>query len=317
MSRDREGVVDQAIGWHLRLADASGADWHAFTDWLGEAPEHAAAYDRIATDDLLVAMATDVGAAPNAPIAMAIEPRPSRRRGYRRWAFAGGAAVAAALVAIVVIPAPDPQATRYVVATAPGEHRAVTLADGTRIDLNGGTRITLDHASTRLALLDAGQAMFHVRHDAAAPFEVRAAGVALRDLGTAFEVTRDERRLDVRVAEGAVLFRPDREAIALTPGMSLAKRDEEELPRLGRVPVADIGAWRTGRLSFSEARVRAVARTIERTTGIRLDVAPALAERPFTGSFRLTGRAERDIPHVAALAGVTYEHRHEGWVLTP
>lgn len=322
MSRERVDMVDQAIGWHLRLADAPERDWRDFTDWLAGSPAHAAAYDRIAMDDLLVGLAAQAGATATVPgpvAAVAAETFPADGRPARRWRrhAAGALAAAAAIVVAVTIPASHRPATAYVVATAPGEHRVVTLADGTRIDLNGDTRITLDRARPRAALLDAGQAVFHVRHDAGVPFEVRTAGVALRDLGTVFEVTRDERRLDVRVAAGAVLFRPDREAIALGPGMALAKRDGEDRPVLGRVAVAEVGGWRAGRLSFGETRLRTVARAVARTTGVRLDVAPALADRPFTGSFRLTGRAERDIPHVAALAGATCSHRRQGWLLTP
>ncbi len=51
---DRQDIVDHAILWHLRLRDASEAEWRDLVRWLESSPEHAAAYDRIVTDDVLV-----------------------------------------------------------------------------------------------------------------------------------------------------------------------------------------------------------------------------------------------------------------------
>src|SRR3546814_9914530 len=66
---------------------------------------------------------------------------------------------------------PDPSAP-YTIATVPGARRTIDLADGSRIELNGDTRITLDKAAPRFASLDRGEAMFHVRHDDSDPFVV-------------------------------------------------------------------------------------------------------------------------------------------------
>ncbi|MDT9096625.1 FecR family protein, partial [Escherichia coli] len=89
------------------------------------------------------------------------------------------------------------------VETAAGQRRVLTLGDGTRIEMSGGTRLTLDHHDNRIAALDRGQALFTVRHDAAHPFTLTAGGVAVRDLGTVFDVARDGSRLAVQVASGS------------------------------------------------------------------------------------------------------------------
>ena len=66
--------------------------------------------------------------------------------------------------------------------------------------------------------------MFTIVHDAARPFEVEAGGATMRDLGTVFNVVAGARRVEVGVAEGAVLFDPSGAAVNLTPGMTLAPR---------------------------------------------------------------------------------------------
>ncbi len=315
MSQVGTDVIDQAIGWQVRLAEASEQEWRDFAAWL-ETPAHAASFDRIATDDLLVGMVAK--SAPAAvPAPQAIAPARQYPRRLRAWAAGGGGALAAAIVAAFLIPGGnEADAMRYTVATAPGEHRSLTLGDGTGIELNGGTRITLDRSRPRFAALDLGQAVFHVRHDPAHPFEVRTGDAVLRDFGTVFEVTRDAERVDVQVAEGAVMFRPDRERIMLRPGMSLRRQHGRAPVTLGRVPVENVGSWRGGRLTFSEAPLGEVARAIERTSGIRLDVAPAASARRFTGSFRLSGNPQRDVAHVAALADVHYLRQRQRWLIT-
>ena len=60
MSGASDAIVDQAIAWHLRLAHASDDNWMAFTAWLEADPAHAAAYDRIITDDIYAAPALDL-----------------------------------------------------------------------------------------------------------------------------------------------------------------------------------------------------------------------------------------------------------------
>ncbi|QHL90470.1 hypothetical protein GVO57_06010 [Sphingomonas changnyeongensis] len=78
----------------------------------------------------------------------------------------------------------------------------MTLADGSRVDLNGGTRIALDRGNPRFARLERGEALFTIVHDEARPFEVHAGDAVLRDLGTVFDVVREPDRLRVAVAEG-------------------------------------------------------------------------------------------------------------------
>lgn len=41
----------------------------------------------------------------------------------------------------------------------------------------------------------------------------------------------------------------------------------------------------------------------------------ALAQRPFTGMVVLTGKAERDVPHLAALIGADWRHDGEDWII--
>lgn len=89
------------------------------------------------------------------------------------------------------------------VTTGAGKVRVVRLADGSRVTLAPRSAITLDGASRQVRLLS-GAAFFQIRHDAAHPFRVFAGKAIATDLGTAFEVRRDDDGVHIAVREGRV-----------------------------------------------------------------------------------------------------------------
>ena len=302
-----DAVVLQAIDWHVRARDMAEADWARFVDWLEADPAHALAYDRVAAQD----RALPAIAAPLAPPA-------ARPLLPRRWAFGvGGTAIAAGIVALM-IPAILPKAAQpWSVETRPGEQRTVALADGTRIDMDGATRLDLDRSAPRRVTLAAGEAVFHVRHDAADPFTVRSGDLSVRDVGTVFDVTRTGKRLDVAVAEGSVLFQPDRDKIALTAGKRLSADEGLGSVTLGTVEPATVGGWRDGHISFAGEPLASVFAAVDRRYGTTVHLAGGLSGQPFTGMVALTGGADRDIPHLAALIGATWRRDGKQWILSP
>ncbi|MBN8811072.1 MULTISPECIES: FecR domain-containing protein [unclassified Sphingomonas] len=312
MTADRVSIVDQAIAWHLRLAEADETGWAAFVAWLEADPAHAEAYDRLAAGDRLLDAAT-FSAAP-APVADNDNPAGPRRWW---WALGAGGAVAAALSVVALQPGLlKPPSSAYVVATANGERKTVTLGDGTRIELGGGTAIRLDRADDRVASLERGEAVFHVRHDPARPFTVDAAGVAVRDLGTVFDLAVADTRIHVAVAEGSVMVAPEREALRLGAGDAVAlDRGSGRIARSRLAPEL-VGGWRTGSLSFDGARVGDVAAALTRLYGTELALAPNLSNKPFTGMVRFTGAADRDVPHLAELIGATSRREGNRWILS-
>ena len=310
-------IIDQAIDWHIRQADMTDRDWRAFVLWLEADPAHAAAFDRVSIDQDL--LAHQPAAAPVAlPLTPANDQFAPARRSRQRWIWAvGGTAVAAGLVALVMPLAMAPASDPYWLQTRPGQRQDVALADGTRIELSGGSRLQLDRRNPRLASLETGEATFHVRHDDHDPFTLRSGDLTVRDLGTVFNVARDGTRLDVQVAEGSVLFQPDADAVKLTAGTALSAREDSSSLALSHVAVDTVGGWRRGRLAFTGEPLAHVADTIHRLYGTNLTLDPGLSVRPFTGMVRLTGAAERDIPHLAALVGAGWRRDGERWILSP
>lgn len=310
MVTDDDPLRAAALDWLIRQRDPDFGDWEAFADWLAADPARAAVYQEMAAADADVADLLAI-----APSPMAAPPmRQATRRRFLGWA---GGALAASLVAgisghMLLQAQPDP----YSVQTAAGERRSVTLADGSRIDLNGATRVTLDRRDPRIATLDRGEALFTVVHHEKRPFRVHAGEAELLDVGTVFNVVRDGGDLSVAVAEGAVVYNPDREAQRLDAGRTLTVRRGDPVIRIGTADPAVMTAWRQDRLIYDGAPIGLVARDIARNLGVAIAAAPDVAARPFRGVITLDRETDRFLARLGPLLDVSVRRGEQGWVLT-
>ena len=317
MAVEAANIVDQAVDWHLRQGDMDDSAWREFVLWLEADAAHARAFEAIALDLALLSDNPELYPEPTAPVErQPAAPQPARRV----WAWAGGGVAVAAAASLTLMVSPigvGHKSAPYTVETKPGVPREIALVDGTRIELNGATRLLLDHADPRIATLETGEATFHVRHDANAPFTVRSGAMTVQDLGTVFNIERDGTRFDVQVAEGSVLFQPKREAVTLNAGAGISAREDLGTVALTKVDVARVGGWRTGAIAFVGEPFGRVAAVLKRTDGVILSVDPSLSQQPFTGMVRLSGKAAQDVPHIAALVGAEWHQDGERWFISP
>ncbi|APX66630.1 FecR domain-containing protein [Sphingomonas sp. gentR] len=300
---------EQAIDWHVRQRDMSAAEWDAFATWLEDSPANARAYDAVAMADALLA---DPVTEPE-PVIVETPVAANDNRGWGRWWLMGGVAAAVALIAGPVLMQARPDIR--VEQTRPGETRAIALNDGTQVELAGGSRLQLDRNDTRIATLESGQALFRVRHDASAPFELRSGDVAIRDVGTVFNVRREGARLDVTVAEGAVALAPQGQTIQLTAGQGARLDEARGSLRRVQVDPAMVGGWRRGLLDLDGDTVDTIAARLQSAYGMRIAVEGPLAKRSVTGLVRVTGDASRDVPRLAKLIGAEWRQSGGDWIL--
>ncbi|QXT36371.1 FecR domain-containing protein [Sphingomonas sanguinis] len=313
MSQDRlspaHGVDTVALDWALRMADPARADWDAFTDWLEADPGHAERYDRAAATLLDAEEALSVQPEVAAPVAIAPEPELVQRHPLR-WI---GGAMAAALIGAIGVSAWQDRPQPYAVETAAGETRRIPLSDGSSVTLAGLSRVELDHAEPRRAVLARGEALFQVRHDAQHPFAVQAGTLALIDLGTVFDV-RMGGQTRVAVAEGAVMIDPKGAALRLDAGQAVTV-DGSQLTRSAVEP-EEVGGWREGRLAFDGTPLGMVAEDVSRFLARPVTVAPAIAARPFRGTIDLEA-VRRDPAVLGPLMDVRVRQAATGWMLEP
>lgn len=316
MAEDRHDMETAALDWVIRMRDPGFDGWEEFEAWLGADPAHADVYHRLAIADQ--DMAELLAAAP-VPAEMpsnvvALPQRSLPRRPLTRRAWLGGA-IAASVAGLIGLGMIERQPALYQVETAPGMRRTVTLGDGSRIALNGGTRITLDRKDPRHATLERGEALFDVVHDDDAPFKVLVGDATLVDVGTSFNVVRDGRVTAVQVSEGAVVYNPDGEAVRLDAGRRLRAEDGDPHIELAAVAPEAVAGWREGRLIYDGQTMADVAADLTRWSGETVRADPRVAAQRFRGVLSL-GKDD-DVADLASLLDVDVRRSGREWILSP
>ncbi|HEY6815239.1 MAG TPA: FecR domain-containing protein [Croceibacterium sp.] len=327
-SEPDQDLVAQAVAWHLRLKDGTGAEWRAFVEWLEADPARSEAYDRVEAADAMIAgtfgsavaleapvIADDAAVARGAP-AFANDDDPDGGVSHRRWLMGLAAGIAAAVSLVVatsfLISRPD----HYEVASAPGEQRRVDIGDGSYALLNGDTRLVLDRNDTRSVELVNGEATFTVGHDSDRPFTVMSGRHHVQDLGTTFNVTRDRDDFSVEVIEGTVVYDPDAAAVPLSAGQGL-RASGSGSPVVFRIDPQAIAGWRGGQLTYVNAPMSRVATDLSRTLGVTISSEASVAGQPFTGVVRIEEDVATTISGLALAADVHARRVPDGWVFEP
>jgi len=256
-------ITDQAADWVERKMHStwSTADDAALESWLAEAPSHRIAFWRLE------------GAWGETSRLAALRSPPSLRSRAmsvprNRLPVSKSLAVAAVIVAFGFAASGYLAARDVTYSTGIGERKTLTLADGSRIELNTSTVLRAGRSgNTRKVWLDKGEAYFRVKHDAAHPFEVVAADQRITDLGTEFNVRTDGGRLRIAVVQGRVRFdgKNGNAHAELLPG-DVAVAEASKLS-LTRVPVPELAtrlSWRSGKLMFHHTPLAQVAAEFNR-----------------------------------------------------
>lgn len=291
---DGGGTRGEAEGWLARLGspECQARDRAAFEDWLARSPANVGDYldaERVhslvaslGTDDLLRAAARRAR-------------HDARGHGGRRRAGWGLAMAASLLLAAAAAfwPAPAPVSVpapeRH--ATAVGELRAVTLADGTRLLLDTDTTVTTRFDErARVLGLERGRVQLVVAPDRDRPFVVEAGSSTIRDIGTTFQVSRWQGVVNVGLVDGAVSVTagaggPGAATATLSPGEQVSV-EAATLRDKRPFDIAVARAWPRGDLVFKQRRLDSLLAEMNRyaTTPLRL-ADPAMGSVTVNGVF--------------------------------
>jgi transmembrane sensor len=267
-------IAEAAIDWLVRLQGetVTERDWLDFDAWLTASPVHAQAYDAVLAFDYRLDLDARLaqGAPVSAPLSASnvVPLRPARRA----WLWSAGAAIAATFVAgAILLPNSGLMGvheTTY--STGVGERRTIALEDGSRIEMNAASRLTVrfERNARRVHLGDA-QAYFDVAKDTSRPFLISAGDTQVRVVGTQFDVRHRDGQVAVNVQRGLVEVRPnlpsDAASFRLRPGQGLSHRKGQTADaRLSTVAVEEVAGWRQGRLIYRDQPLSQIAGDMNR-----------------------------------------------------
>ncbi len=310
-------VIEAAAAAWLSLRDRgmTAAETAEFMRWLQQDPLHATVFnelDRVWKDfDRLGAAPAAAGPDAAAPDADLLAPR-VRRRHHRTLAWTALGAVAAAAAVLLLTFSPSlPRPPRHTAETAVGAFQKLDLPDGSVALLNTDSAIATTFTATeRRVQIVRGEVFFTVTKDPARPFIVTAGPVAVRAVGTAFNVRQRAAAVEVLVTEGRVRVDDSRAGHSLLPAAAAPSAGPPLLVAGERavVPLAPAGsapatvepvaaaaaqralAWQERRLEFDAVPLAEVVREFNRYNRQQLVIAdPALAAKHFSGTFRADG----------------------------
>jgi transmembrane sensor len=202
----------------------------------------------------------------------------------------------------------------FAYSTAPGERKAFTLPDGSRVTLDADSALNVELGrGRRLLRLARGEAFFRVAKDAERPFVVSAGATRVRALGTEFNVRMGDHRTVIAVVEGAVQVAapPATPTDSVAPaastalassapshgtnaspeltarvgaGQAVAYADDKGLEKLPEVEASLATTWLGGRRQYRKEPLKDVLADVDRYTGRQIEVADEA-----TGALEFTG----------------------------
>lgn len=265
----------------------SGAQQAALDVWLSESETHVVAYWRLKA---AWGRAARLAALRTGPAEKSYQYDWQAARSLLKMVAATG--IIASILGTGVYVFSRPHVHSY--STIVGGRETLTLADGSRIDLNTDTVIRTEiRPDRRLVELVRGEAYFQVKHDAARPFVVVAAGHRVTDIGTAFSVRRSGERLEVALVEGRARFDSPGDPVAKTFDMmagdkvvATAKGVVQSIKPMTAL-TNELG-WRRGVLIFDGTTLAEAAAEFNRYSATKLVIPnPEVARLTINGTFQI------------------------------
>lgn len=276
-------IDDEAAQWlaALRSDQCTNLLKQEFSVWLAESEQHQIAFDRQL--DLFEALGSvSPGLAP--------EPKQCVPQPFNwLWPSTAAAAFASCLLAVWLTlgGSADSSIKRSHYQTSIGEHRTLTLADGSVIELNTNSSISVQMSDQRRSIqLHRGEAYFSVAKDHTRPFVVELARGSVTALGTEFNIYRKDHLAQVDLIEGAIRVKDTLEnTVDVSAGLGLALTDRGL--QASEPIVSERLDWRLGQLNVQSQPLQEVVDTLSRYLDQSVNLAPELRYLEVSGHFNL------------------------------
>jgi transmembrane sensor len=253
---------DAALSWFTTVhsGEATPAELALFQRWIGASDENRRAYEMLGA---LWGDLDRLGDPRQAPAADTVHPLRRDCSVSRRGLILGtaGAAAAAVVAGAVVLPnLPDGD-----IRTGVGEQKSLDLADGSRVELDADSALSIDFSpQARHLTLLRGRAFFDVAPDHARPFSVAAADGVTTAQGTQFSVHLWSDEVTVTVLESAVTVRAGAANMTQLHAGEAVSYDAAGFGAKETVGKAQASAWRRGKLIFEDRPLRQVMADVNR-----------------------------------------------------
>jgi len=168
------------------------------------------------------------------------------------------------------------------------ERKQLVLNDSSQVWINSAStlRYPQSFATKQRKVVLEGEAFFEVKKDATRPFVVETGPLAVKVLGTSFNIRsfESDSEMIITLATGKVdIIRNEERIASLVPGEQLIYNKRDSTFRKTSANIASSHAWRDGVLTFSSTPLSEVIPVLERWYGVHITIADdSLAETRIT-----------------------------------
>lgn len=314
--RSRDSILEQAALWFARSRadDFSETDGKRLDAWLCADPSHRAAYREMEETWHETAILGDVSTSS--------QPVPRARNLLRGRRLAGLAIAALLMISVFSFKSELLDFHKSIVGkeiacqTRAGEIRKITLEDGSELEINGRSSVTINfNRWKREMTLSEGEVFLRVARDSHRPFEISSHQGIIRVLGTAFHVRSRNGLVSVDVKKGRVqvLTTPDRDSGFEARGLVLKEGEGTDyywVGSIGRRRTAKLdekAAWRRGEIVFRSMPLQEVLQELEYHHNTKLSLPDKrLSESCFTGTFN-----SHDLDEILQAIQITFSLKSE------
>ncbi|WP_413670091.1 FecR family protein [Mucilaginibacter sp. Mucisp86] len=204
--------------------------------------------------------------------------------------------------------------------TLKGEHKQITLSDGTQIWLSPASSLEYPHTFNRdtREIRLSGSAFFEVAKDSKHPFSVHTGKITTQVLGTSFQVDayNDQPEIAVTLLTGKVLLASGSDTTHLQPKQrGKVNKNTGKIQKTDYPEADEYLARRDGVFDYQGEPAVVVITDIQREFNISIDIVGAVRHRGFYGSISLKDGALVAVQKLCATIGATYERQDDHFTI--
>ena len=197
-----------------------------------------------------------------------------------------------------------------------GRTANLTLADGTKVWLNAGSRLVFPLAfesKTREVFLE-GEAFFDVRHNEDKPFKVLTQDMKFTVLGTSFNINAytDNSKTEAVLVNGSLRVENkltfSKKQVTLKPGQKSAYSASAKHMQVANVDPSYYTAWKEGYLMMRKSSITAVVKRLQRYYHQEVKISEEVLRKDhkITGKLVLTQNKEQAFAALCEITDMKY-----------
>lgn len=192
-----------------------------------------------------------------------------------------------------------------------GKYTQLTLADGTRMHVNSGTRVVYPRVfgDRHREIYVEGEVFLDVTPDKKRPFHVKTSQFEVEVLGTSFNVNSYKQRTEgeVVLVEGSVkLFDKHNNQVLLKPDNLITVRDGQA-GKVKQVNARDYTAWINGLLILHDEPLMKVFEKLERFYAVSIVIDPSIQTEIVDGKLDLRLSLPELIRMISVVVPIDYQ----------